>query len=107
MEQNHLIDIPSIMQVSVLHGIHDVRLESRPILQPGPGEVLLKVASVGVCGSDVHYYNEGRIGNQVVTDPIIMGHEFSAHVAVLGGGSPGSSGGATGGSRPGHSMRAM
>lgn len=86
MDQNYEIDIPSIMQVSVLHGIHDIRLESRPVPQPGLGEVLLKVASVGVCGSDVHYYNEGRIGNQVVTDPIIMGHEFSAHVARFGEG---------------------
>ena len=53
---------------------------------PDPGEVLLKIASVGVCGSDVHYYVEGRIGIQVVTDPIIMGHEFSAWVAGVGAG---------------------
>jgi L-iditol 2-dehydrogenase len=86
MDQNYEIDKLSTMQVSVLHGIRDIRLESRPVPQPGPGEVLLKVASVGVCGSDVHYYNEGRIGNQVVTEPIIMGHEFSAHVALLGEG---------------------
>jgi L-iditol 2-dehydrogenase len=42
------------------------------------------VAAVGVCGSDVHYYTEGRIGNQVVTSPIIMGHEFSATVVQTG-----------------------
>jgi L-iditol 2-dehydrogenase len=53
---------------------------------PGPGEVLLRVASVGVCGSDVHYYLEGGIGDAVVTEPIIMGHEFSAWVAGLGEG---------------------
>jgi L-iditol 2-dehydrogenase len=46
----------------------------------------LRVASVGVCGSDVHYYLHGRIGSQVVTDPIIMGHEFSAWIAALGAG---------------------
>ncbi len=72
------------MRVSRLHAIRDLRLEDLPRPAPGPGEVLLKVASVGVCGSDVHYYVEGRIGDQVVADPIILGHEFSAWVAELG-----------------------
>ena len=72
------------MRVSRLHGIRDLRLENLPRPVPGPGEVLLRVAAVGVCGSDVHYYLEGRIGSQVVTDPIIMGHEFSAWIAELG-----------------------
>jgi len=69
-----------------LYGVRDLRIEqfARPV--PGPGEVLLKVASVGVCGSDVHYYKEGKIGDKLVTDPIIMGHEFSAWVAGLGPG---------------------
>jgi L-iditol 2-dehydrogenase len=74
------------MRAARLHGIHDLRLEELPRPTPGSGEVLLKVASVGVCGSDVHYYLEGRIGSQVVTAPIIMGHEFSAGVAELGPG---------------------
>jgi L-iditol 2-dehydrogenase len=74
------------MRGARLHGIRDLRVEDLPRPSPGPGEVLLKVASVGVCGSDVHYYVEGRIGHQVVTDPIVMGHEFSAWVAGLGAG---------------------
>jgi L-iditol 2-dehydrogenase len=74
------------MRASRLHGIRDLRLEEIPIPEPGHGEVLLKVASVGVCGSDVHYYLHGRIGVQVVTRPIIMGHEFSAHIAGWGAG---------------------
>ena len=74
------------MRAARLHGIRDLRLETLPRPVPGPGEVLLKVAAVGVCGSDVHYYLEGRIGSQVVTGPIIMGHEFSAWVAELGEG---------------------
>jgi L-iditol 2-dehydrogenase len=77
---------PPTMRASRLHGIRDLRLEELPRPTPGPGEVLLKVASVGVCGSDVHYYLHGRIGSQVVTDPIIMGHEFSARIADLGPG---------------------
>jgi L-iditol 2-dehydrogenase len=74
------------MRASRLHGIGDLRLEDLPRPTPGPGEVLLKVASVGVCGSDVHYYLEGGIGDAMVTEPIIMGHEFSAWVADLGDG---------------------
>ncbi|MCX7680839.1 MAG: NAD(P)-dependent alcohol dehydrogenase [Anaerolineae bacterium] len=69
-----------------LYAIRDLRLDSVPMPVPGPGEVLLKVASVGVCGSDVHYYLEGRIGPQVVASPIIPGHEFSAWVAQPGPG---------------------
>ena len=74
------------MRAARLHSIRDVRLETVSRPAPGPGEVLLKVASVGMCGSDVHYYVNGRIGDQVVTAPIIMGHEFSAWIAELGAG---------------------
>lgn len=76
----------SMMRASRLYGIGDIRVEDLPCPSPGPGEVLLKVAAVGTCGSDVHYYVEGAIGDQVVTEPIIMGHEFSAWVAELGEG---------------------
>jgi L-iditol 2-dehydrogenase len=75
---------PRKMRVSRLYGVRDLRLEALAQPTPGPGEVLLKIASVGVCGSDVHYYVDGRIGDAVVTDPIIMGHEFSAWIAGLG-----------------------
>lgn len=74
------------MQASFLHGVRDVRLEECPLPTPRAGEVLLQIASVGVCGSDVHYYLEGRIGHQVVSAPIIMGHEFSARIAETGEG---------------------
>ena len=72
------------MRVSRLHGVRDLRLEELPRPVPGPGEVQLKVASVGICGSDVHYYLHGRIGSEVVTQPMIMGHEFSAWVVDSG-----------------------
>jgi L-iditol 2-dehydrogenase len=74
------------MRAALLHGIHDLRLAELARPEPAPGEVLLKVATVGVCGSDVHYYQHGRIGSQVVERPIIMGHEFSAWIADLGAG---------------------
>ncbi|MBC7325740.1 MAG: NAD(P)-dependent alcohol dehydrogenase, partial [Moorella sp. (in: Bacteria)] len=53
---------------------------------PGPGEVLVKIRSVGVCGSDVHYYRHGRIGSYVVQKPLILGHECSGEVVELGPG---------------------
>ncbi len=51
---------------------------------PGPLEALLQVETVGVCGSDIHYYTEGRIGSQVVQYPFLVGHECSATVVAKG-----------------------
>jgi len=56
---------------------------------PGPGEVLLKVENVGVCGSDVHYYREGGIGEQIVAYPHRVGHEASARIESVGPGATG------------------
>ncbi|MDF2829517.1 MAG: Alcohol dehydrogenase GroES domain protein, partial [Mycobacterium sp.] len=56
----------------------------RPVPTPGPHEVLVEVAAVGVCGSDVHYYRHGRIGDFVVEDPMILGHELSGRIAAVG-----------------------
>jgi L-iditol 2-dehydrogenase len=49
-----------------------------------PDEVLLKIKYVGVCGSDVHYYNEGKIGSQIVKYPFMVGHECSGKVVAIG-----------------------
>ena len=49
-------------------------------------EVLLKMQSVGICGSDVHYWTAGRIGDFVVTSPMVMGHEASGCVVAIGDG---------------------
>lgn len=72
------------MQAAVLRGIEDLVIEERPVPQPGPDEVLVQVAAVGVCGSDVHYYKHGRIGDFVVTSPMILGHESSGVVVATG-----------------------
>jgi L-iditol 2-dehydrogenase len=70
--------------VSVLDGPGTVRVESREVPQPGPDEVLVRVAAVGVCGSDVHYYRHGRIGDFVVREPLVLGHEASGLVVARG-----------------------
>jgi L-iditol 2-dehydrogenase len=61
-----------------------LRIEERPRPDPGAGEVLIEVRSVGVCGSDVHYYDHGRIGDFVVTKPLVLGHETSGVVVGAG-----------------------
>jgi len=73
------------MWAARLHGPADLRLErvQRPG-PPGPAEVLLRVKSTGVCGSDLHSYQDARIGDTPVTSPLVLGHEFSAVVADLG-----------------------
>lgn len=59
----------------MLHAPGDVRIDERERPVPGPREVLVQVAPVGVCGSDVHYYEHGRIGPFVVEAPLVLGHE--------------------------------
>jgi len=78
--------LPKTMKAAVLHGIGDVRIEKRPVPKPRAGEALVRVRAVGVCGSEIHYYREGRIGDAVIKEPVIPGHEFSGEVAALGSG---------------------
>jgi L-iditol 2-dehydrogenase len=77
-------DIPEAMTVSVLNGVRDVVTEQRPVPRPGPREVLIRVAAVGTCGSDVHYYEHGRIGDHIVKAPLVLGHEPSGVVVARG-----------------------
>ena len=72
------------MKAALLHGKKQIRIQERPRPTPGPGEVLVRVRSVGVCGSDVHYYAEGKIGKNVVTEPLVLGHEASGDIAEVG-----------------------
>ncbi|MGC9450080.1 MAG: zinc-dependent alcohol dehydrogenase [Oceanipulchritudo sp.] len=59
---------------------------------PEPGEVLIEVLSVGICGSDLHMYETGRIGGLRVEKPLIQGHEFSGRILATGQGACGESG---------------
>lgn len=78
------VDLPNSMKAAVLRKPFEVVIEDRPIPEVGPDEVLIKVMTVGVCGSDVHYYETGRIGRYVVEKPIILGHECAGVVAAVG-----------------------
>jgi L-iditol 2-dehydrogenase len=73
-------------RAAVLHGPGDVRIEDRAVPEPGAREVLVEIAAVGVCGSDVHYYEHGRIGSFVVREPMVLGHESSGRIVALGPG---------------------
>jgi len=59
-------------------------VEDRRAPDVGPHDVLVRVRSVGVCGSDVHYYEHGRIGDFVVRSPLVLGHEASGTVLAIG-----------------------
>ena len=78
------IDIPTTMRASVLLTKEKIAVEDRPLPVLEPDEVLIKVSSVGVCGSDVHYYKEGRIGDFVVESPLILGHEAAGTIVAVG-----------------------
>ena len=75
-----------LMRASVLSGIAELSVEDRTVPTPGAGEVLVRIGSVGVCGSDIHYYTHGRIGPYVVDRPLVLGHEAGGEVAQLGPG---------------------
>jgi L-idonate 5-dehydrogenase len=69
-----------------IHAKDDLRIETDAMPSAGPGEVLLRLGAAGICGSDLHYYFEGRNGSFVVREPLIPGHEASAVVAAVGAG---------------------
>lgn len=71
---------------AVLTAPRQMRIETRPIPEPQAGDVLIRVEAVGICGSDAHYYHEGRIGEYMVEAPLILGHETSGTVVALGPG---------------------
>jgi L-iditol 2-dehydrogenase len=72
------------MRASLLVKTGVVELQSVPVPSLKSDEVLVRIAAVGVCGSDVHYYHEGRIGDFVVDEPMILGHEASGVITAVG-----------------------
>jgi L-iditol 2-dehydrogenase len=74
------------MKVALMTGIGKMAFTERDIPQPKPNEVLVKIEYVGICGSDLHYYESGRIGDFVVTPPFVLGHESGGVVVEAGAG---------------------
>ena len=74
----------SPVRVARLHGVGDVRVADELRPSPGAGETLVRVTAVGLCGSDLHWFTEGGIGDAQLTHPLVLGHEFAG---VIQGGS--------------------
>jgi len=73
------------MKAAVLHAVGDLRIEEvdKPAMT-APDQALVRIRAVGVCGSDVHFYERGRIGPYVVKEPVVLGHESAGEVVEVG-----------------------
>lgn len=81
IDQNQL---PALMRASVLLAAGKIEMQDRPVPTPAADEVLVRVTAVGVCGSDVHFYHDGRLGDWVVTEPLVLGHESGGVIVAVG-----------------------
>jgi len=69
------------MRTARLHKAWDIRVEEEPEPQPGQDECLVRVTAVGICGSDLHWMNEGAIGDATLARPLVLGHEAAGLIA--------------------------
>ena len=74
------------MKASFLDKNKHIYIEDIAVPNLDSDQVLIQVESVGICGSDVHYYRHGAIGPYVVENPIILGHELSGVITAVGSG---------------------
>ena len=74
------------VRICRLHARGDLRIETEAAVPPGPDEVSVAIGAGGICGSDLHYLQDGGIGSIRVREPIILGHEAAGRVAALGDG---------------------
>ncbi len=81
------------MRALVIHGVSDLRVDERPEPAPGPGEVEVRIVVGGICGSDLHYYHDGGVGDFRLREPMVLGHEVAGTVARVGPGVAGIRGG--------------
>lgn len=77
-------EVPTTMRASLLKRQREMALETANVPTLADDQVLVQVSAVGVCGSDVHYYQHGRIGGYVVDHPLILGHELSGRISAAG-----------------------
>ncbi|GAB2986054.1 NAD(P)-dependent alcohol dehydrogenase [Actinotalea caeni] len=78
--------VPDSMRAAFLDAPRQIVVRETPTPQPGPHEVLVRPTSVGLCGSDVHFWEHGRVGDLVVEEPLILGHEVAGVIAAVGEG---------------------
>jgi L-iditol 2-dehydrogenase len=76
--------MPSEQTQALLLRQGEIAVQAAAVPTPGPNQVLIEVAVVGICGSDVHYYDHGRIADFVVREPLVLGHEASGTIVALG-----------------------
>jgi L-iditol 2-dehydrogenase len=76
--------IPQTMKASVLLAKGTLEVQERQVPAIDADQVLVQVSSVGVCGSDVHFYHEGALGDWVVTEPLVLGHESAGTIVAVG-----------------------
>ncbi len=74
------------MRAVVIHAAHDLRIEDRAAGEPGPGQVRVRIAAGGICGSDLHYFQHGGFGAIRVKHPMVLGHEVAGVIDALGAG---------------------
>ena len=73
------------MRAIVIHAAQDLRIQEHAAIDaPGAGEVQIDLAMGGICGSDLHYYNHGGFGAVRLREPMVLGHEVSGRIAVIG-----------------------
>ncbi|UFU07906.1 alcohol dehydrogenase catalytic domain-containing protein [Ruania halotolerans] len=80
--------VPPTMRASLLIAPEQLEIREIATPEPRPGDVLVRIEQVGLCGSDVHFFTHGRVGSLVVAEPLILGHEAAGVIAAVGAGVP-------------------
>lgn len=78
------VTVPGRQRAARLHAPRDIRISERPVPVPAADEVLVKVTAVGVCGSDVHFYQDGHLGDWTLDEPLVLGHESGGVIVAVG-----------------------
>ena len=84
IRSQHPAGLPEGTEAAVLHGAGDLRIEQKPLRALGPNDVLVEMRSGGICGSDMHYFADGRNGTNTLHQPTVLGHEGAGVVIAAG-----------------------
>src|SRR4051794_39371147 len=84
------------VRIAELYELRHFRIIEAESTPPGPGEIQVRVRSVGICGSDLHYFADGSIGDVKIHYPVVLGHEPTGEVVSAGSGVTGVSAGGQG-----------